>query len=100
MIVKILKGVLLGVIANFIGTYLYVFFFAPYSFESMIRIALEEGIMGKLIALGAVMNLLLFFFLLTSKIGKFQKKIQPYEARGVLMATILAAFAVLYFEFF
>jgi hypothetical protein len=40
-----------------------------------------------------------FFFFLTSTIGKFKKPVQPYEARGVLLATILAALAVLYFEF-
>ncbi len=99
MIVKILKGFLLGIIANVIGTYLYVYFFAPYSFETMMETAVEQGYMGGLIGLGAVLNLLLFFFFLTTKLFKFKKIPQPYEARGVLMATILAALAVLYFEF-
>lgn len=99
MIIKILKGFLLGIIANCIGTYLYVYFFAPYSFETMMESSIEKGYLGGLIGLGAVLNLLLFFFFLTTKLFKFKKIAQPYEARGVLMATIIAALAVLYFEF-
>lgn len=99
MVIKIVKGFFLGIIANCIGIYLYVFFFAPYSFETMMESSIEKGYLGGLIGLGAVLNLLLFFFFLTTKLFKFKKKAQPYEARGVLMATILAALAVLYFEF-
>lgn len=99
MALKILKGFLLGLLANAIGSYLYVYFFAPYEFETIITTAYQQGFLGGIIGLGAVCNLLLFFFFLTSRIFKFKKKIQPYEARGVLMATILAALAVLYFEF-
>lgn len=99
MIIKILKGFFLGITANCIGIYLYVYFFAPYSFETMMESAVEKGYMGGLIGLGAILNLLLFFFFLTTRLFKFKKVPQPYEARGVLMATILAALAVLYFEF-
>lgn len=99
MIIKIIKGFLLGIIANCMGIYLYVYFFAPYSFETMMESAVEKGYIGGLIGLGAILNLLLFFFFLTSKLYKFKKVPQPYEARGVLMATIIAALAVLYFEF-
>ena len=99
MVIKIFKGFFLGIIANCIGTYLYVYFFAPYSFETMIETAVEQDFIGGLIGLGAVLNLLLFFFFLTTKLFKFRKVAQPYEARGVLMATIIAALAVMYFEF-
>ncbi len=99
MVIKILKGFFLGIIANCIGSYLYVYFFSRYSFETTIEAAAQQGFLGGVIGLGAVLNLVLFFFFLTSKLGKFRKEIQPYEARGVLMATLLAALAVLYFEF-
>lgn len=99
MVIKIFKGFVLGLIANFIGMYLYVYFFAPYEFDTMFTIAIEQGFLGGIIGLGAILNLLLFFFFLTTQLFKFKKKPQPYEARGVLMATILAALAVLYFEF-
>ncbi|WP_240642353.1 hypothetical protein [Nonlabens xiamenensis] len=99
MIVKILKGFVLGLLANGLGTYIYVSIFIEYKFEKAIELAYVEGYLGSLIGLGAILNLLLFFFFLTGRLGKFVKKVQPYEARGVLMATLLAALAVLYFEF-
>jgi hypothetical protein len=94
-----LKGFILGIIANLMGMYLYVFFFSKESVEYTLEQAYNKGFLGGIIGLGAILNLALFFFLLTSKVGKFQKKTQFYEARGVLMATVIAALAVLYFEF-
>jgi len=96
---RIFKGFILGLLATFIGMYLYVFFFAPYEAEMMFTVAYEQGFLGGIIGLGAVLNLVLFFFFLTTRVHRFKKAAQPYEARGVLMATILAALAVLYFEF-
>ena len=99
MVIKIVKGCILGLIANAVGTYLYVYFATDKDFEYIIKEGYEQGFLGGLIGLGAVLNLALFFFFLTSTLGKFKKPMQPYEARGVLIATILAALAVLYFEF-
>ena len=89
----------MGIIANLIGMYLYVFFFSKESVEYTLEQSIAKGYLGGIIGLGAILNLLLFFFLLTTKVGKYQKKSQFYEARGVLMATVVAALAVLYFEF-
>jgi len=97
--VKILKGFILGLIANVIGTFLYVYFATDKDFNYIIKEGYNQGFLGGLIGLGAVLNLVLFFFFLTTKVDKFKKPMQPYEARGVLLATIIAAFAVLYFEF-
>ncbi len=96
---KILKGFLLGLLVNAIGTFLYIYFFSDKRFEYVIEKAIEQGFLGGLIGLGAVLNILLFFFFLTGKVGRFKKPVQPYEARGVIMATIVAALAVLYFQF-
>ncbi len=93
------KGFVLAIIANLMGIYLYIFFFSKESFETTITVAYNRGFLGGIIGLGALLNLALFFFFLTSKIGKFKKKQQDYEARGVLLATVVAALAVLYFEF-
>jgi hypothetical protein len=97
--VKILKGFILGLIANVIGTFLYVYFATDKDFNYIIKEGYNQGFLGGLIGLGAVLNLVLFFFFLTSNVGKFKKPMQAYEARGVLLATIIAALAVLYFEF-
>ena len=99
MIVKILKGFVLGLIANVLGSYLYISIFSKESVEYTIEQGIEKGFIGGIIALGAILNLVLFFFFVTKKIGKYQKVPQYYEARGVLLATVIAALAVLYFEF-
>ncbi|MFB0903821.1 MAG: hypothetical protein QMB11_05525 [Nonlabens sp.] len=96
---KILKGFILGLIANVMGTFLYVYFATDKGFNYIIKEGYVQGFLGGLIGLGAVLNLVLFFFFLTAKVGKYKKPMQPYEARGVLLATIIAALAVLYFEF-
>jgi hypothetical protein len=85
-------GFLIGIIANATGTYLYLFFFSRYPLEESLALALEEDIMGSLIALGALLNLGAFFI--------FLKKKQYYRARGVVLATVLAALLVLVSKFY
>jgi hypothetical protein len=99
LVIKIFKGLILGLIANAIGTYLYITIVTGKEFEYAIEEGYNNGFLGSLIGLGAVLNLALFFFFLTTTVGKYRKPMQPYEARGVLLATIIAAIAVLYFEF-
>ncbi len=89
----------MGLLANALGTYLYIMLVIGEEFIYTLEKGYRNGFLGGLIGLGAVLNLLLFFFLLTEKVGKFKKPQKIYEARGVLMATILAALAVIYFEF-
>ncbi|MDN3724487.1 hypothetical protein QRD02_08840 [Aequorivita sp. SDUM287046] len=89
---EVLIGLLIGLAANMAGTYLYIFFFSKLSLESTLKSALEEGFMGSLIALGAILNLIAFFLLL--------KKNQIYRARGVVLATVLAALLILISKFF
>ncbi len=89
---ELLIGFVIGLAANMAGTYLYIFFFSKLSLESTLQAALENDYLGSLIALGAILNLIAFFILL--------KKNQFYRARGVVMATILAALAILISKFF
>ena len=88
---EILIGFVVGLLANAAGTYLYIFFFSDYELEETLKQAVEKDLIGSLIALGAILNLLAFFV--------FLKKKQNYRARGVLMATILAALAILISKF-
>ncbi|SHE82995.1 hypothetical protein SAMN05444278_10692 [Psychroflexus salarius] len=87
MIKQILIGFIIGVIANLAGLYLYVYLFTDYEIEVALRLSYQDGFIGKLIALGAVLNFLPFFV--------FIKKKQDYRARGVLIATILSAILIL-----
>jgi hypothetical protein len=89
---EILIGLVLGLVANMAGTYLYIFFFSKLSLESTLQAALENDFIGSLIALGAILNLIVFFILL--------KKKQYYRARGVVLATVIAALVILILKFF
>ena len=89
---NILIGFVLGVIANVIGSLVYILLFSKYSIKTTITVALEEDVLGNIIGLGALLNLILFFLLL--------KKNRYYRARGVIMATIIAALFILVTKFY
>lgn len=89
---ELLIGFLIGIAANLAGSYLYIFFFSEYSLETTIKIALEEDVLGNIIALGAILTLAVFFI--------FLKKNQLYRARGAVFAVILASIIVLISKFY
>ena len=61
-------------------------------FTTVIKAASNEGFLGKLISLGAILNLVAFFI--------FIKKKQDYRARGVLLVTIFIAVFTFVFKLF
>ena len=88
---EIVIGLLLGVLANTIGFVLCVLIFSSLSnhvnsFGETIKASIANDSFGSLIILGAILNLVLFFL--------FLKKNKPYRARGVLLATIIAALCI------
>lgn len=87
----VLIGFLIGLLSNMAGLYLYVFFFTKYEIEFALQVSYEDGFIGKLIALGAILNFLPFFV--------FIKKKEDFKARGVLLATILSAITILILKF-
>ena len=84
---EIFIGLLVGLFANLAGMFLYVALVMERDFEVALQTASDEGVLGSIIALGAILNFLPFFV--------FIKKKQDYRARGVLIATILSAFVIL-----
>jgi hypothetical protein len=88
---EIALGFLIGIMANLAGMYLYIYFFLDLEFVESIKIARQNDTLGNLIALGAILNLIVFFLMI--------KKRQLYRARGVLLATVLAALVVLFSKF-
>ena len=85
---EILIGSLVGVVANFIGLVLVGFLMAKFYRPSdgvyeILYAASYENFIGKLISLGATLNLICFFF--------FLRKNQEARAAGVLTATVLIA---------
>lgn len=76
----LLIGFILGIIGAFIGVFLFITFLTEFEFAYGILVLKSQNSLGKLIALGAVINVILFFSLL-----KLNKELM---ARGVVLATI------------
>ena len=89
---EVFIGLIVGLIANIAGSYLYIYFFSDYSLEETIKNALIQDVFGNIIALGAILNLLVFFI--------FLKKNQFYRARGVVLATVVSAIIILVTKFY
>ena len=80
----IIIGFIIGIIANAMGVFIAATLLGNGDdFTTVIKAAIAEGFIGKLVSLGAVLNLITFFV--------FIKKRQDYRARGVLLATVLIA---------
>ena len=86
-------GMLVGLIANGIGLFLAANLLGKGDdFVIVIKAAAQEGFLGKLISLGAILNLIAFFV--------FIKKKQDYRARGVLLITVFIAVFTFVFKIF
>lgn len=90
---EIIIGMLVGLFANAIGLLLTATLFGKGDdFVVVIKAAANEGFLGKLISLGAILNLIAFFI--------FIKKKQDYRARGVLLITVFIAVFTFVFKIF
>nr|WP_081997780.1 hypothetical protein [Wocania ichthyoenteri] len=86
-------GMFVGLIANAIGLILAATFLGGRDdFTTVIKNAASEGFLGKLISLGAILNLAAFFI--------FIRKKQDYRARGVLLITVFIAVFTFVFKLF
>ena len=81
---EIIIGLITGFIANISGLVLAILFLNdnPSIIEVIVK-SFEERLLSKLISLGAIMNLFVFFV--------YIKKRQENRAKGVLIATIIIA---------
>ena len=85
---KLFQGLVVGLLANTIGLVTTALVLGKLSGRSdgiltVLETANSENFLGKLISLGAILNLLSFFY--------FIRKRQDARAGGVLLATILIA---------
>ncbi|MEN3325027.1 hypothetical protein VP395_14910 [Mariniflexile soesokkakense] len=86
-------GMLIGLVANGIGLFAIATLLGQGDdFITVTKAAASEGFLGKLISLGAVLNLVAFFV--------FIRKRQDYRARGVLLITIFIAIFTFVFKLF
>lgn len=81
---EIFVGILIGLLANAIGLFIAANVLGRGDdFVTVVKAASREGFLGKLISLGAILNLVAFFV--------FIKKKQDLRARGVLLITVFIA---------
>jgi len=88
---EIAIGIFSGFVATALGVLLYIWIFSDLSIDETLSKALEEGYLGKIMTLGAVLNIVTFFVYLRKK--------QDYRARGVIIATLIIALSTV-FQFF
>ncbi|GAA4238177.1 hypothetical protein GCM10022291_27650 [Postechiella marina] len=90
---ELIIGILVGILANVIGLIATATILGQGDdFTTVIKAASNEGFLGKLISLGAILNLIAFFI--------FIKKRQDYRARGVLIATVFIAIFTFLFKLY
>ena len=81
---ELLIGVLSGIISSLVGLLLSILSYDENnSIIEILKTAYYENFLGKLISLGSILNLLVFFV--------FIKKKQDQRAKGVLLLTIFLA---------
>lgn len=83
----VIIGFIIGLIANIIGILFYIVLFSKEGIEGTLKSAVNFNFIGKLVSLGAILNLIVFFLLI--------KMNQDNKARGVLLATLVAAIIVI-----
>lgn len=84
----LLIGVIIGLISTLLGTFMFLFFFTKYNLFTDFNLIRAEGILGKVITLGAILNILIFYILL--------KRNKELMARGIILATIVLAISTVF----
>ena len=87
---EILIGLAVGLIANIIGTLLYILLFSDLGIRETFQAAVAQGYVGSLLALGAILNLAAFFGFLRIR--------RDNRAKGVMIATLITAMVILYYK--
>ena len=81
---EVFIGFFVGIIANGLGLIIAILLFGNGDgIETSIRQSIAQGFFGKLVSIGAILNLIAFFLFIKLK--------RDYRARGVILATILIA---------
>jgi hypothetical protein len=84
----LLIGLFIGIVSALLGASLFLAVFTNYNLFRDFEAIRAEQILGKVITLGAILNIIIFFILL--------KKNKELMARGVVLSTIVLAIATLF----
>ena len=86
--IDLFYGLIIGLITSLIGSYLFIIAFTPYSFLGGLQLLKFEGKLGKIITLGTILNIGMFFLLLKNK--------KELMAKGIILAIILLTIVTLF----
>jgi hypothetical protein len=86
--IALFYGLIIGLTTSLIGIYLYIYIFTPYSFLGGLQLLKFEGKLGKIITLGTILNIGMFFGLL-----KYKKETM---AKGIILTIILLTIITLF----
>ncbi len=84
----ILFGFVIGLITSLLGCFLFIRLFTDYTFVAGIELVQADGKLGKIITLGTVLDLIVFWALLKSD--------KEFMARGVILAVIVLTIITLF----
>jgi hypothetical protein len=79
--IDLFYGLIIGLTASLIGIYMFIIAFTPYSFLGGLQLLKYEGKLGKIVTLGILLNIGMFFGLL-----KYKKETM---AKGIILGVIL-----------
>ncbi len=86
----LLLGFFIGIIGAVLGTELFLHLRTQFDLFKDFNLIKAEGILGKVITLGAILNIIVFFILM-----KINRELM---ARGVVLATIILAILTVFFQ--
>lgn len=79
--IDLIYGALISILLSAVGSFIFIELFTGFDFISGVQFYMAHGMLGKIITLGAILNLVLFSLLL-----KWNKE---FMARGVILGTII-----------
>lgn len=86
--IDLLYGAIIGFLTAILGSFLFLKIFTSYDFAYGIQVLKSKGLLGKLMAVGALLNLVIYFVLL-----KIHKELM---ARGVVLAILIVTIITLF----
>ena len=85
---SVITGIIIGLIGTSLGTVLWILFLSDTDIPTTLKNAWQQGLLGAILSAGSLINLGSLFLFLKQK--------KHYEARGVIIATLLVAFFIIY----
>ena len=86
--IDLLIGFIIGIITSLLGCFLFILLFTKYSFIVGVELLQADGKLGKIITLGTVLDLIVFWVMLKSH--------KEFMARGVILAVIVLTIITLF----